>query len=221
MKEKLDSEKIIKSKQRTIDFGEVNTNSEIVKKMVDLVNVEFEKLDSKFLEPACGDGNFLCEVLERKLNLVKKIHSKQQIDYEKYTIQVCTSMYGIDLLDDNVILARNRLFEIFNRHYSGLYKNLNQEIIKSIKKILELNIVQGDALSFKSGKKFEKFIIFPEWSLIDNLMKRRDFTYKDFIAYAPMTEPNLFSDLGEKAFVPEPVKDWPLIKYYKIYEFKK
>ena len=84
-----------------------------------------------------------------------------------------------------------------------------------------MNIVQGDALSFKSGKKLEKFIIFPEWSLIDNLMKRRDFTYKDFIAYAPITEPNLFSDLGEKAFVPEPVKDWPLIKYYKIYEFKK
>ena len=215
------NEKIIKSKQRSIDFGEVNTNSEIVKKMVDLVNVEFEKLDSKFLEPACGDGNFLCEVLERKMNLVKKMHSKHQVDYEKYTIQVCTSIYGIDLLDDNVELARKRLFEIFTKHYSNLYKNLNQDIVDSVKKIFELNIVQGDALSFKSGKKLEKFIIFPEWSLIENLIKRRDFTYKDFIAYAPMIEPNLFSDLGEKAFVPEPVKDWPLTKYYKIYEFKK
>lgn len=215
------NEKIIKSKQRSIDFGEVNTKSEIVKKMVDLVDIEFEKLDSKFLEPACGDGNFLCEVLERKMNLVKNMHSKHQVDYEKYIIQVCTSIYGIDLLEDNVELARKRLLDIFNKNYSNLFKSLNEDIIKSVKKIFELNIVQGDALSFKSGKKFDKFIIFPEWSLIDNLIKRRDFTYKDFIAYAPITEPNLFSNLGEKAFVPEPVKDWPLKKYYKLYEFKK
>ena len=220
MKEKINIEKIIKSKQRTINFGEVNTNSEIVKKMVDLVDVEFEKLDSKFLEPACGDGNFLCEVLERKLNLVKKKYSKYQVDFEKYSVQVCTSIYGIDLLEDNVELARHRLLKIYYKFYSNLYKNLNQEIIKTIIKILELNIVQGDALSFKSGKKLEKYIVFPEWSLIDNLIKRRDFTYKDFISYAPMTEQNLFSGLGEKAFVPEPVKDWPITKYYKIYEFK-
>ena len=221
MRNKSNSENIIKSKQRSIDFGEVNTTSKIVKKMVDLVNVEFEKIDSKFLEPACGDGNFLCEVLERKLNLIKKLHSKQQIDYEKYAVQVITSIYGIELLEDNIELARKRLFEIFNRHYSKLFKKLNQEIIKSIRKILELNIVQGDALSFKSGKKLEKYIIFPEWSFIDNLIKRRDFTYKDFIAYAPIVEPNLFSNSNEKAFVPKPVKDWPLTKYYKIYEFKK
>jgi len=213
--------KIIKSKQRTIDFGEVNTNTEIVSKMVDLVNVEFEKFDSKFLEPACGDGNFLCEVLERKMNLVKMKHSKHQVDYEKYSIQVCTSIYGIELLEDNVDVTRDRLVQIFYKHYSSIFKELNQNIIKSVKKIFDLNIAQGDALSFKCGEKLDKFIVFPEWSLIDNHIKRRDFAFKDFIAYAPITEPNLFSELGEKAFVPEPVKDWPLTKYYKIYEFKK
>lgn len=214
-------EKIIKSKQRIVDFGEVNTNSNVVSKMVDLVNIEFEKLDSKFLEPACGDGNFLCEVLNRKMHSVKLKHFKQQIDYEKFSIQACSSIYGIELLDDNVQSARLRLNEIFNSHYSKNFDELNESVIKSVKKIFELNIVQGDALSFKCGKKLDKPIVLPEWSLIDNSLKRRDFAYKDFISYAPIDGPNLFSDLGEKAFLPEPIKDWPLTKYYKIYEFKR
>ena len=214
-------EKIIKSKQRTVDFGEVNTNSKIVSKMVDLVNVEFEKLDSKFLEPACGDGNFLCEVLNRKMETIKLKHSKHQVDYEKYSIQSCSSIYGIEILDDNVLNARKRLNEVFINHYSKMFDLLNENIIKSVKKIFELNIVQGDALSFKCGKKLEKSIVLPEWSLIDNLLKRRDFAYKDFISYASIDGPNLFSDLGKNAFIPEPVKDWPLTKYYKIHEYKK
>ena len=214
-------EKIIKSKQRIVDFGEVNTNSNVVSKMVDLVNIEFEKLDSKFLEPACGDGNFLCEVLNRKMDSVKLKHFKQQIDYEKFSIQACSSIYGIELLDDNVQSARLRLNEIFNNHYSKNFDELNENVIKSVKKIFELNIVQGDALSFKCGEKLDKPIVLPEWSLIDNSLKRRDFAYKDFISYAPIDGPNLFSDLGEKAFLPEPIKDWPLTKYYKIYEFKR
>ena len=214
-------EKIIKSKKRMEDFGEVNTNSNIVSKMVDLVNIEFEKLDSKFLEPACGDGNFLCEVLNRKMESVKSKHFKQQIDYEKFSIQACSSIYGIELLDDNVTNARLRLNEIFNSHYSKNFIELNDNVIKSVQKIFELNIVQGDALSFRCGKKLDKSIVLPEWSLIDNSLKRRDFAYKDFISYAPIDGPNLFSDLGEKAFLPEPIKDWPLTKYYKIYEFKR
>ena len=214
-------EKIIKSKQRIVDFGEVNTNSNIVSSMVDLVNIEFEKLDSRFLEPACGDGNFLCEVLKRKMESVKLKHSKQQVDYEKFSIQACSSIYGIEILDDNVLSARNRLNEIFYNHYCKIFDKLNKNIIESVKKIFELNIVQGDALNFKCGKKLERAIVLPEWSLNDNLLKRRDFAYKDFISYAPIDGPNLFSDLGEKAFLPEPIKDWPLTKYYKIYEFKR
>tara|TARA_E500000178_G_C16785767_1_gene645712 strand:- start:48 stop:698 length:651 start_codon:yes stop_codon:yes gene_type:complete len=214
-------EKIIKSKQRKVDFGEVNTNTDIVSKMIDLVNIEFQKLDSKFLEPACGDGNFLCEVLNRKMEFVKSKHANQQIDYEKFSIQACSSVYGIELLDDNVLSARSRLNEIFNSHYSKNFNELNESVIKSVKKIFELNIVQGDALSFKCGEKLDKPIVLPEWSLIENSIKRRDFAYKDFISYAPIDGPNLFSDLGEKAFLPEPIKDWPLTKYYKIYEFKK
>ena len=214
-------EKTIKSKQRIVDFGEVNTKSNVVSKMVDLVNIEFEKLDSKFLEPACGDGNFLCEVLNRKMNFVKSKHIKQQLDYEKFSIQACSSIYGIELLEDNVLSARIRLNEIFNNHYSKNFDELNEDVIKSVKKIFELNIVQGDALSFKCGKKLDRSIVLPEWSLVDNSLKRRDFAYKDFISYAPIDGPNLFSDLGDKAFLPEPIKDWPLTKYYKIYEFKK
>jgi hypothetical protein len=177
---------------RVRQFGEVKTKNNEIKNMLGLVNNEIDRVDSRFLEPACGDGNFLCEVLNRKMETIKLKHSKHQVDYEKYSIQSCSSIYGIEILDDNVLNARKRLNEVFINHYSKMFDLLNENIIKSVKKIFELNIVQGDALSFKCGKKLEKSIVLPEWSLIDNLLKRRDFAYKDFISYAPIDGPNLF-----------------------------
>tara|TARA_R110000787_G_scaffold275256_1_gene383752 strand:+ start:92 stop:742 length:651 start_codon:yes stop_codon:yes gene_type:complete len=209
----------VKSKQRTIDFGEVNTNKKIVGKMLDLVKPELERIDSRFLEPACGDGNFLCEIFTKKLDVVQRLHSKQQHDYEKFSILACSSIYGIELLDDNVLLARARLLDIFTKSYENLYPDTKKEIIKSLKFILSKNIVQGDALSFLCGEKLDQPLILSEWSLIEDSFKRREFAYKDFISYSPIDGPNLFSDLGEEAFIPESIKDHPLMKYSKIYGY--
>jgi|TARA_B110000881_G_C18447845_1_gene449481 hypothetical protein len=211
-------EKLVKSKQRTIDFGEVNTGKKIVEKMLDLVKPELERIDSRFLEPACGDGNFLCEILTKKLNVVQRLHGKQQLDYEKFSILACSSIYGIELLSDNVQLARKKLLNIFTAGYTILYPNIKKEIVESFKFILSKNIVQGDALSFLCGKNLDKVLTLSEWSLVENSFKRREFAYKDFISYSPIDGPNLFSDLGEEAFLPEPVKDYPLVKYFEIYE---
>ena len=209
----------VKSKQRTIDFGEVNTNKKIIGKMLDLVKPELERIDSRFLEPACGDGNFLCEIFTKKLGVVQRLHSKQQHDYEKFSILACSSIYGIELLDDNVLLARARLLDIFTKSYENLYPDIKKEIIKSLKFILSKNIVQGDALSFLCGEKLDQPLILSEWSLIEDSFKRREFAYKDFISYSPIDGPNLFSDLGEEAFIPESIKDHPLMKYSKIYGY--
>ena len=122
-------------------------------------------------------------------------------------------------MDDNVLLARARLLDIFTKSYENLYPDTKKEIIKSLKFILSKNIVQGDALSFLCGEKLDQPLILSEWSLIEDSFKRREFAYKDFISYSPIDGPNLFSDLGEEAFIPESIKDHPLMKYSKIYGY--
>ena len=173
-------EKIIKSKQRKVDFGEVNTNTDIVSKMIDLVNIEFEKLDSKFLEPACGDGNFLCEVLNRKMEFIKSKHANQQIDYEKFSIQACSSIYGIELLDDNVQSAKD--YQII---YNDIEEQLNQEFnerdnaIRFINKIkIKRNniILYSPDINTKSWKKLKNNI--EKGELVR--MEHSDFFFKMF-----------------------------------------
>ena len=99
-------EKQIKDKRRVTNFGEVLTKKREVKDMLNLVNSETTRLNSRFLEPACGDGNFLTEVLSLKLTILEKNYSKNQYEFEKFSIQVFSSIYGIDILEDNIIAAR-------------------------------------------------------------------------------------------------------------------
>jgi len=116
-------EKQVKSKQRVKDHGEVFTPKHIVNDMLDLVKQETERIDSRFLEPACGTGNFLVEILRRKLAVVEQRYGKSQIEYERYAVIAVSSIYGVDLLQDNVEEARKRLFDIFNEQYTKKYKN--------------------------------------------------------------------------------------------------
>ena len=113
-------EKQIKSKKRVADHGEVFTAEREVNAMLDLVKNETERIDSRFLEPACGDGNFLVEILRRKLEIVEKEHKptgkisgQRYEDYERNAIKAIMSIYGVDLLQDNVIACRERLFNVF------------------------------------------------------------------------------------------------------------
>src|SRR3990167_1072830 len=113
----------IKSKHRVTNHGEVFTNEREVNGMLDLVKNETERLDSRFLEPACGTGNFLVAVLNRKLSVLKQKYSRSQTEYEKYGIIVISSLYGIDLLEDNVEECKERLVEIFKKEYSSIFKH--------------------------------------------------------------------------------------------------
>jgi hypothetical protein len=101
------------SKQRVSDHGEVLTGSREVGAMLDMVRQETERIESRFLEPACGDGNFLSEILSRKLAVVGRRYSKSQLEYERYAVLAVSSVYGIDILQDNVQKCRERLGGIF------------------------------------------------------------------------------------------------------------
>ena len=209
-------EKQIKEKSRVSNFGEVLTSKREVLDMLNLVNTETLRLDSRFLEPACGDGNFLTEVLNFKLDILEKNYSKNQYEFEKFSIQIFTSIYGIDILEDNIISARERLFNQYFDLYNKKFKsNINQKLLDCIKYILKLNLVHADALSLKMVKS-DNFIIFSEWSLVNDKIKRRDFEFKNLIDYAPFEKGTLFSDLGDEVIIPSPIKEYPLTHFLDI-----
>jgi len=107
----------IVSKQRVADHGEVLTGKREVNAMLDLVKQETERIDSRFLEPACGNGNYLTVILERKLAVVEKHYGKSQLEFERYAVLAVSSIYGIDILEDNVRQCRHRLYGIFDSDY--------------------------------------------------------------------------------------------------------
>ena len=215
MKDK-DKKKQIKNKNRVSGFGEVLTSKREVLDMLDLVNSETARLDSRFLEPACGDGNFLSEVLNFKLGMLEKNYKENKYEFEKFSLQIFTSIYGIDILEDNIIHARERLYNQFiNLYEKNFHSDTNTKLLKCIKYVLKKNLVHADALSLKNINN-KKFIIFSEWSLINDKIKRRDFEFKNLIDYAPFEKGTLFSDLGDKVIIPSPVKEYPLVHFTDI-----
>ncbi|MGB9591934.1 MAG: DNA methyltransferase [Candidatus Kryptoniota bacterium] len=208
----------VKSKQRVAQFGEVLTPQHIVNAMLDLVKQETERIDSRFLEPACGTGNFLIEILERKLRVVEQRYGKSQIEYERYAILAVSSLYGIDILEDNAEECRKRLFDVFDATYSRLYKEKAKEQCREAARyILKQNIVHGDALSLKTVGGEAQPIIFSEWSLVNgSLLKRRDFAFHELVSHGSMRELPLFSDQGEEVFIPEPVKEYPPVHFLEV-----
>jgi hypothetical protein len=212
--------KLIKSKSRVANFGEVFTPEFIVNSMLDLVRSETENINSKFLEPACGNGNFLVEVLKRKLLIIKNRYKKSQHEYETNSIIAIGSLYGIDLMSDNVKECKKRLFNSFKEMYLELYKkDYKDRLFEIAEFVLEKNIIQADALTMKTVGGNIKPIIFSQWSLVgSNKIKRIDYEYNSLFANYSIFEPMEVSDLGEEAFIPKAIKDYPLTHYLNIDE---
>ncbi len=208
----------VKTRQRIIDHGEVFTPPGLVKDMLDLVANECERIDARFLEPACGDGNFLAEVLRRKLRAVDKQNPRDRVRWERDSILAVCSLYGIDLLADNIEQCRLRLLQVLRETHMARFKaELPEDAEKAAAFILSRNILQGDALSFKttSGQP----IVFSEWSPLNGTMlKRRDFAFAHLLDYAHIASTPLFSDLGENVYVPEPIGERPPCHYLKVGE---
>ncbi|MEJ5263709.1 MAG: N-6 DNA methylase [Bacteroidales bacterium] len=215
--EHINPNKQVKSKKRVRDYGEVYTPQHIVNAMLDLVKHETERIDSRFLEPACGNGNFLAEILRRKLAVVDSRYSKSQIEWERYAVIAVSSIYGVDILEDNAQECRERLFKIFEEHYTVLFKDkCKDECRRSVKFLLSRNIIWGDALDF-TNPVTKKPIIFSEWSAVNGFMlKRRDYVFKFLVEKTYQL--SLFNDEGNAAAIDEPVKDYPLIHFLKLGE---
>lgn len=208
-------EEQLKSKQRVTDHGEVFTAQREVDAMLDLVKHETERIDSRFLEPACGTGNFLIVILKRKLQVVENRYSKNQLEYERYAIIALTSIYGVDILQDNVQTCRDRLLGVFTHFYLKNYKTgIKAEFLTVAEFILGKNILWGDALTLKTPDEDTKPIVFAEWSAVNgSMIKRRDYTMANLLNNQPVDGMNLFSDLGDRAFIPTPVMDYPLTHF--------
>ncbi len=180
-------EKQTKSKDRVRDYGEVFTNEREVKAMCDLVKDETERIDSRFLEPACGDGNFLAEILKRKLAVVKAKYKKSPLDYERNAVLAATSIYGVDIMADNVEACRNRMFEIWNKEYTAVCKkDANDQTRNAVKFIFQKNIVCGNALTLKKvdkdGNELREPIVFSEWAFITGSnLQRKDYTFDELL----------------------------------------
>ncbi len=207
----------VKSKKRVTDHGEVFTNEREVKAMLDLVKHETERIDSRFLEPACGNGNFLAEVLQRKLNVIDQRYSKSQIEWERYAILAISSIYGVDILEDNAQECRERLFNIFDERYTAVFRDKCQdECRRSAKFLFGRNILWGDALDF-TNPETKQPIIFSEWGAVNgSMLKRRDYMFKFLVQQTHQF--SMFNDEGNAAAIDEPIKDYPLVHFLKLGE---
>ncbi len=207
------------SKQRVADHGEVYTHPREVNAMLDLVKQETERIESRFLEPACGTGNFLVEILNRKLAVVASRYAKSQFEYERYAVIAVSSIYGIDILADNVAACQERLFGVFDAAYTALFKNETNDACRaSVRFILSRNVLHGDALTLQTvSSNGGEPITFSEWSAVNgSMLKRCDFKFSHLIDRADSQALPLFSDLGDESYIPEPIADHPLIHFLEV-----
>lgn len=181
-------QKQTKSRERVRQHGEVFTAEREVKAMCDLVRDECDCIDSRFLEPACGDGNFLAEILSRKLAVVKRKYGRSHLDYEKNAVLAASSIYGVDILLDNVIACRARMFAIWDKEYKAVCKkDCNDQTREAVKFILSRNIVCGNALTLKCVDEYandtDEPIVFSEWAFVTaSQLQRSDYTFAELLA---------------------------------------
>lgn len=220
--------KQIKSRKRVVDHGEVFTNEREVKAMCDLVNDETQRIDSRFLEPACGNGNFLAEILDRKLTVVKKKYRRSVMDFEKNSLLAVSSLYGVDIMMDNVIACRERLFKIWDKQYKAVCKKeCSEDVRGSIRFILSKNIVCGNALTLhevdENGNDTEDPILFSEWGFVTGpQLSRSEYTFDEILKQNenPKQGTNVQESLfdnnnGEGKFVHRSVMNYKRLKDYE------
>lgn len=162
---------LVKSKQRVVDHGEVFTPPWMVEAMLDLVKAESERIDARFLEPACGSGNFIGRILRRKLAAVELKYGKSDFERRHYALLALMCIYGIELLPDNIAECRENALEIFVEYTQA---NDGDDLHLAAMHVLKANILHGDALTMKSSNG--QPIAFAEWGYLGKgKYQRRDF----------------------------------------------
>ena len=185
---------LIKSKKRDADHGEVFTPRWLVEKMLDLVQGETERIDSRFLEPACGSGNFLIPVLQRKLAAVDAKYGKSDFERRHYALLALMCIYGIELLMDNIVECRANLLEVLADY---LNEDASADLYRAAFYVLSQNLVHGDALTMRDSKG--QPISFAEWGYLGKgKFQRRDFRLDVLTGSSAFSaEGSLFAQLGK------------------------
>ena len=222
-------ERQIKSRERVAERGEVFTAEREVNAMLDLVKQETERIDSRFLEPACGTGNFLVEILRRKLEVVRRQYQKQLGELELQTTIALSSIYGVDIMKDNVAECCQRLLDIVCSWYSEvhpLHKAPSEKLSATWSYLLHRNILWGDALTLREPvgekstiieKQNAKPITFSEWSFIRDMVIRKDFHLAALVQAQSASVPFVKNDQGGEVYLPpEPINEYRPIHYLKI-----
>lgn len=195
----------VKSKQRVADHGEVFTPAWLVESMLNMVKDETERIDSRFLEPACGSGNFLVQILRRKLAAVELKYGKSDFERRHFALLGLMCLYGIELLPDNISECHANLLEIFAE-----YLNLGQseDLYRAASYVLSQNLVHGDALTMRAHDA--KPITFAEWGYLGKgRFQRRDFRFDSLTQSSAFSdEGSLFAQLGKHEIF-MPTKTYP------------
>lgn len=195
----------VRSRQRVIDHGEVFTPRWMVDVMLDLVKDESERIDSRFLEPACGSGNFLIPVLERKLSTVKARYGKNNFENEHFTLLALMSIYGIELLKDNTVECRANLLDTLS---AFLRVSETDPVYEAARHVLGVNIVQGDALTMQNPDGSP--IVFPEWAYLGKgRYQRRDFRFDALTQMSLYGEGTLFETMDKAEIFRAEKDDYP------------
>lgn len=184
----------VKSKQRVADHGEVFTPAWMVDAMLNLVDAETDRIDSRFLEPACGSGNFLVQILKRKLAAVELRYGKSDFERKHCALLAVMCIYGIELLADNIAECRANLLELLAR---DLDVNETDELYQAASYVLSQNLVHGDALKMRTSG--DRPITFAEWGYLGKgKFQRRDFRLGDLAMSSTFSaEGSLFAHLGK------------------------
>ena len=203
-----------KSKCRVRNHGEVFTSEREVNAMLDLVKNETERIESRFLEPACGTGNFLIKILARKLNIVDAVYRRVQYEWEMRAFLAVSSIYGVELLPDNTAECRERLFNYLKERYTQRFKGkTSQRFLESINFLLQKNIICGDALTLLTSEG--KPIIFSEWSFVSgSKVQRRDFTMSNLLESKSKADDLL--NLSPEQKLPVAVGKFPAVHFLEI-----
>lgn len=196
---------LVKSKQRVADHGEVFTPAWMVEAMLDLVKGETERIDSRFLEPACGNGNFLMQILRRKLATVELKYGKSDFERRNYALLGLMCVYGIELLPDNIANCRENLLEIFAEY---LKLDPSDDLYRAAFYVLSKNLVHGDAMKMRAADGSP--ILFAEWGYLGKgSFQRRDFRFDTLTQSSAFSaEGSLFAHLGKHEIF-TPAKTYP------------
>ena len=209
---------LVKSRQRVIDHGEVFTPPEIVEAMLDLVKAESERIDSRFLEPACGSGNFLVAALRRKLAAVASRYGKNDFERRHYALLALMSLYGIELLQDNVTECQENLLSDFED-----FVGEDESWLAAAKAVLEANIVWADALTMRTCPDGSAPIVFAEWAYLGKgRYQRRDFRYDALTERSAWRQADdagidsLFAADNDDSQLFSPLREYPPMTYQEV-----